>query len=100
MPLRLVVSITDTFPDDNKLYHLHLRSSEIAEAWESAFRESINLAIQKIRLIPQSARRTTFVILSGGSMQNHQARTEILKVCEQRGIACRAVGFDVNVESR
>lgn len=98
--MRLVVSITDVFPDDTNLYPLFLKPADILHAWELAFRESINLALKKIRHVPVSARGRTVVILSGGSTQNYQARTEIQQACKTYGIECQAVGFDVNVESR
>lgn len=98
--MRLVVSITDAFPDDTNLYPLYLKPAEILQAWQLGFRTSIDLALEKIRLLPVSSRGKTVVILSGGSMQNYQARTEIQQVCEKYGIECQAVGFDVNVESR
>lgn len=100
MPMRLVVSITDAFPDDTNLYPLYLKPAQILGAWELGFRASIDLAIDKIRLLPVSSRGKTVVILSGGSMQNYQARTEIQRKCKECGIECQAVGFDVNVESR
>lgn len=98
--MRLVVSITDAFPDDTNLYPLYLKPAQIREAWELGFRASIELALDKILLLPVSSRDKTVIILSGGSMQNYQARTEIQAVCEKYGIECQAVGFDVNVESR
>ncbi|POS79283.1 hypothetical protein DHEL01_v202318 [Diaporthe helianthi] len=99
MPMRLVVSITDAFPDDTNLYPLYLKPAEILQAWQLGFRTSIDLALEKIRLLPVSSRGKTVVILSGGSMQNYHARTEIQQVCEKYRIECQAVGFDVNVES-
>lgn len=100
MSMRLVVSITDAFPDDTNLYPMYLSPDQIREAWELGFRTSINLAIKKIELLPVSSRGKTVVVLSGGSMQNYQARTEIQDKCRACGIECQAVGFDVNVESR
>lgn len=80
--MRLVVSITDAFPDDTNLYPLYLKPAEIQQAWQLGFRTSIDLALEKIRLLPVSSRGKTVVILSGGSMQNYHARTEIQQVCD------------------
>lgn len=98
--MRLVVSITDAFPDDTNLYPLYLKPAEILQAWHLGFRASIDLVLEKIRLLPVPYRSRTVVVLSGGSMQNYQARSEIQEACEKYGIECQAVGFDVNVESR
>lgn len=98
--MRLVGTITHVFPDDTTLYPLHLEPAQISRAWRLAFRASIDLALSKIQCVPVSARGRTVVIISGGSTQNYQARTEIQRACEKCGIECQAVGFDVNVESR
>lgn len=99
MPIRLVVSITDVFPDDDDLYLLYLKPTDISQAWQLGFRDAIDLAIGKIRLLPAASRGRTVVILSGGSMLNYQARTEIKQACEINGIACKIMGLDVDPEA-
>ncbi|KAG6360840.1 hypothetical protein INS49_011907 [Diaporthe citri] len=99
MPMRLVVSITDVFPDDTNLYPLSLKPADISQAWQSGFRTAVDLALGKIRLLPASSRGRTVVILSGGSMLNYQARTEIQQACKGYGIDCRIMGVDFNPES-
>lgn len=101
MSLRLAVDITDAFPDDTEPHRLSLEPGDIWKAWELGFKESINLALKNIKQsIPAPCRDRAIVILSGGSMQNYHARTEIKQACKKYGIQCEVVGFDVNVESR
>jgi hypothetical protein len=99
--MNLVACIPGTLPDDTKTYTLSLKPAQIRRSWNFAFRESIDLALGKIQeLLPASRRARAVVILSGGSMQNYHARTEIMQACKENSIECRAVSFDINVESR
>lgn len=97
--MRLVVSMTDVFPDDPDMYPLYLKPADILQAWQLGFREAIDLALRKIRSLPASSRGRTIVILSGRSMLNYQARIEIQQACEGHGIKCQIMGIDVNPES-
>lgn len=98
-PMRLVASIEDVFPDDARLYDLSLKPADISQAWQSGFRAAVDLALGKIKGLTASSRGRTVVILSGGSMLNHQARTEIQQACEGYGIDCKITGLNFNPES-
>lgn len=97
--MHLVVSIEDMFPDDTDLYRLSLKPADISQAWQSGFRAAVDLALAKIQGLAASSRGRTVVILSGGSMLNHQARTEIQQACKGYGIKCQIMGLDFNPEA-
>lgn len=97
--MRLRVSIEDVFPDDTNFYPLSLKPANIMHAWQSGFRTAVDLALGMIRSLRASSRGRTVVILSGGSMLNYQARTEIQQACKGYGIDCRITGVDFNPES-
>lgn len=98
--MSLNVSIKDTFCDNKNLYTIHLQTKEIQHAWDLGYKSAITLAKNKIRLLPAPSRGKTIIILSGGSMQNKKARTEMEDFCNKYKIKCRVVGFNINVESR
>lgn len=97
--MRLLVSIEDVFPDDTEMYDLYLKQADILQAWHLGFRDAIDVALEKIQSLPASSRGRTIVILSGGSMLNYQARTEIQQACKGYEIECQIMGLDVNPES-
>lgn len=98
--MRLSVDIKDLFPDDKvDLYHFYLKPADILQAWQLGFRAAIDLALKNIGSLRKSSRGRTVVILSGGSMLNSQARSEIQQACKGYGIECKIMGLDINPES-
>lgn len=90
-PHRLHADLVNYYNDSRASYTVSITAETLKQQWESAFREVINLATQNIRRVARTGRRLK-VLLTGGSANSQNLRSEIQGVCNK---LCDQ-GFDVN----
>jgi len=76
--------------NDSKASYTVTITEQLKREWESAFREAISLATENIRRVARTERRLK-VLLTGGSANSENLRSEIKYVCDR---LCEE-GFDV-----
>ena len=89
-PHRLHADLVNYFKDRRASYTVSVTAEQLKQEWESAFRDAINLAAQNIRHVARRGRRVK-VLLTGGSANSRNLRSEIKNVCSK---LCEQ-GFDV-----
>lgn len=91
-PHRLHADLVNYYNDSKASYTVSITAGQLKQQWESAFREVINLAAQNIRRVARTGRRLK-ILLTGGSANSQNLRSEIQGVCDN---LC-AQGFDVTL---
>ncbi|KAG6354683.1 hypothetical protein INS49_004701 [Diaporthe citri] len=89
-PHRLHADLVTYYNDSKASYTVSITAEQLKQQWESAFRESIDLATQNIRRVARTGRRLK-ILLTGGSANSQNLRSEIQNVCNK---LCEQ-GFDV-----
>lgn len=89
-PHRLHADLVTYYNDSKASYTVSITAEQLKQQWESAFREPIDLATQNIRRVARTGRRLK-VLLTGGSANSQNLRSEIQSVCHK----LREQGFDV-----
>lgn len=91
-PHRLHTDLVSYFKDTKASYAVSIAAEQLKDEWERAFREPINLAVQNIRGAAKTGRRLK-VLLTGGSANSQNLRSEIKNVCDD---LCKR-GFDITL---
>lgn len=89
-PHRLHADLVTCYNDSKASYTVSITAEQLKQQWESAFRGPIDLATQNIRRVARTGRRLK-VLLTGGSANSQNLRSEIQDVCKR---LCEQ-GFDV-----
>lgn len=92
-PHRLHTDLVDHFNDPRASFAVYITADQLKDEWERAFRDAINLAAQNIRRAARTERRLR-VLLTGGSANSQNLRSEIQNVCDELK---RGQGFDVTL---
>lgn len=91
-PHRLHTDLVDYFKDPRASYAVSITAEQLKDEWERALRDAINLAAQKIRGAARMERRLR-VLLTGGSANSQNLRSEIQNVCDN----IYNQGFDITL---
>lgn len=91
-PHRLHTDLVDHFKDTRASYAVSITAEQLKEEWERAFRDAINLAARKIRGAVRTG-RSLRVLLTGGSANSQNLRSEIQNVCDN----LYKQGFDITL---
>lgn len=86
-------------------WNVTISPQALIRAWESAFRDVLNLAKHNINRVSKREGHRIMVLLSGGSMANDHARQEIESYCEDLksagiNLTCKSVERDFEVLTR
>lgn len=92
-PHRLHTDLVDHFKDSRASYAVYITAEQLKAEWEKAFRDAIDLAARNIRHVVTAGRRLR-VLLTGGSANSQNLRTEMKNVCDK----LRGQGFDVTLK--
>lgn len=100
-PHRLHADLVNYYNDPKASYTVSITAEQLKQQWESAFREAIDLAAQNIRRVARTGRRLK-VLLTGGSANSRNLRSEIQSVCNklcEQGfdVTCKVVAKELDV---
>lgn len=84
---RLIANLDGIIPEGEKpFYAIELLTHVLEDAWQKAYRAILDLAKKEIENVVRKEKfEGLFILLSGGSIANLQARTELIDFCNNWG---------------
>lgn len=86
-PKRLIINLLSILGESEKhTFAIDIPVEALNTAWDTAYRQILNLAKENIQLVAQRQDFTkVFILLSGGSIANSKAKMEIMEFCNTWG---------------
>lgn len=84
---RLNIDLSNKLGENEKhTFAIDISVEELNAAWDTAYRQILNLAKENIRLVCEKEDvKKVFILLSGGSIANPKAKNEMMDACNTRG---------------
>ncbi|KAL2275754.1 hypothetical protein FJTKL_01610 [Diaporthe vaccinii] len=86
-PKRLIINLQSILGESDKhTFAINIPVEVLIAAWDTAYRQILNLAKENIQLVSKrQGINKVFILLSGGSIANSKAKNEIMEFCKTLG---------------